>query len=57
MSIRSQDDQELFRHIELSWQSIRETVEELNRRNRSVMLTHSRLEEDIDPLDCTMELI
>lgn len=32
MSIRSQDDYELFHHIEISWQSIKETVQELERR-------------------------
>ena len=56
MSIRSQDDYELFAHITMSWQSIRETIEELNRRNRSVLLTNPTTT-DVDPLAYKMEFI
>lgn len=42
MTIRSQDDYELFRHIETSWSSIQATVRELNRRKRTVVLMHKR---------------
>jgi hypothetical protein len=39
MSIHSQDTQELMQHIEVSWQSIQDTIKELHSRRIAIELT------------------